>query len=80
MVKTLQPIGNSLGLIIDKPILALLGITVDTLLELGVDSDGKGLTIRPIEVGETADHKSRVRKAVVRATKTHSATLKRLAE
>jgi antitoxin MazE len=80
MVKTLQPIGNSLGLIIDKPILALLGITADTPLYIGVDKDGKGLTIRPVEAGESPDHKSRVRKASQRATKTHRATLKRLAE
>lgn len=80
MVKTLQPIGASLGLIIDKPILDLLGITADTPLSISVDKDGKGLTIRPVEADESADHKSRVRKASQRATKTHRATLKRLAE
>ena len=45
MVKTLSPIGNSLGLIIERPILELLGITRDTPLE--IKTDGVGLIIRP---------------------------------
>ena len=48
MTKTLQPIGNSLGLIIDKPILSILGITASTPLEISLTKDGKGLLIRPI--------------------------------
>ena len=46
MIKTLTAVGNSLGLIIDKPILELLGIDKDTLLE--VKTDGEGLIIRPV--------------------------------
>ncbi|MFQ5582629.1 MAG: AbrB/MazE/SpoVT family DNA-binding domain-containing protein [Mariprofundaceae bacterium] len=46
MVKYLTPIGNSFGLIIDRPILNLLQIDRDT--ELEVSTDGKSLTIRPI--------------------------------
>jgi antitoxin component of MazEF toxin-antitoxin module len=45
MIKTLTPIGNSLGLIIDRPILNLLNIDRDTALE--ISTDGKTLTIRP---------------------------------
>ena len=80
MTKTLQPIGNSLGLIIDKPILSLLGITASTPLEISLTKDGKGLLIRPIGEDEVSDHKTRVREAATRVTITHSDTLKRLAE
>jgi pSer/pThr/pTyr-binding forkhead associated (FHA) protein len=46
MIKTLTAIGNSLGIIIDKPILELLNIDKDTPLE--VRTDGAGLIIRPV--------------------------------
>ncbi len=49
MIKTLTAVGNSLGLIIDKPILELLGIDKDTRLE--VRTDGEGLIIRPVREG-----------------------------
>lgn len=45
MIKKLSAVGNSLGLIIDRPILELLDITKDTLLE--VKTDGEALIIRP---------------------------------
>jgi antitoxin MazE len=45
MVKTLSAIGDSLGIIIDKPILELLKIERDTPLE--ITTDGDTLTIRP---------------------------------
>ncbi len=45
MIKTLTPIGNSLGLIIDRPILNLLHIDRDT--ELEISTDGQTLIIRP---------------------------------
>ena len=41
MIKKLIPIGNSLGLIIEKPILELLDIDKDTPLE--VKTDGEAL-------------------------------------
>ena len=45
MKKTLRSIGNSLGLIIDKPILELLGIDKETPLKLS--TDGTRLIIEP---------------------------------
>ncbi len=39
MTKTLIKHGNSLALVIDKPILEMLQITVDTPLELSTDGD-----------------------------------------
>jgi hypothetical protein len=46
MIKTLRPVGNSLGLIIDRPILELLGIDRGTPLRL--TTDGKVLHIEPV--------------------------------
>ncbi|MDK1031408.1 MAG: AbrB/MazE/SpoVT family DNA-binding domain-containing protein [Planctomycetia bacterium] len=46
MIKKLAKVGNSLALIIQKPILRLLDIDEDTPLE--ITSDGKNLFIRPI--------------------------------
>ncbi len=49
MIKTLRPVGNSLGLIIDRPILELLGIDRDTQLQ--ITTDGKILYIEPVGRG-----------------------------
>lgn len=49
MIKKLTPIGNSLGLIIDRPILGLLDIDRDT--ELEITTDGKTLMIQPVREG-----------------------------
>jgi antitoxin component of MazEF toxin-antitoxin module len=47
MSRRLQVLGNSKGLIIDQPLLDLLGITQET--ELDIKSDGKSLIVTPIE-------------------------------
>jgi len=46
MTKRLQSIGNSSGIIIDKPILELLRITSET--ELEITTDGERLIITPV--------------------------------
>ena len=46
MVKKLSAVGNSLGLIIERPILDMLDITKDTPLE--IKTDGEALIIRPV--------------------------------
>lgn len=74
MTKTLSPIGNSLGLIIDRPILELLNITRETQLE--IRTDGEALIVRPIR----ADHKTRVHDATVRMMNAHQETLEKLAK
>ena len=74
MRKKLSAIGNSLGLIIERPILDLLSIDRDT--ELEIRTDGEGLTIRPVR----DDHKSRVQDAAARAMDTHDETFRKLAE
>jgi rieske iron-sulfur protein len=53
MTKRLQSVGNSSGVIIDKPILELLRITQET--ELDISTDGKSLIITPVR-----DHTSKV--------------------
>lgn len=73
MVKKLSPIGNSLGLLIDKPILDLLNITADTQLE--VTTDGTNLIIRPLRTG----HAGAVQAATREVMKTHDKTLRKLA-
>lgn len=46
MRKSLSAIGNSLGLVIEKPILELLSITRDT--ELEITTDGMRLIVEPV--------------------------------
>lgn len=46
MIKKLSAVGNSLGFIIERPILELLNITKDTPLD--VSTDGEALVIRPV--------------------------------
>ena len=74
MVKTLSAIGNSLGLIIDRPILDLLGINRDTKLE--IRTDGEALIIRPMK----EDHPARVKRSTERLMDLHDGTLRKLAE
>lgn len=73
MVKTLSPIGNSLGLIIDKAILDLLGIARDTPLD--IKTDGEALIIRPIRIKDTS-----VEESTRRMMDVHAETLRKLAK
>lgn len=77
MSKTLTNIGNSLGLIIDKPILELLRIDKDTPLEL--ETDGKALIIRPVHE-KKEDRRTRVREATERMMEAHGETQRKLAK
>lgn len=74
MVKKLTAIGNSLGIIIDRPILDLLRINRDTQLE--ISTDGEALIIRP----RVAAHRRRVQASAERLMSSHDETLRRLAE
>ncbi len=75
MKKNLTTIGNSLGIIIEKPILDLLGINKES--ELEIITDGKRLIIEPTFQNKRAD---KIRKATHRVMKNHKETLKKLAE
>lgn len=76
MKKNLTTIGNSLGVIIDKPILDLLGISKDTQLEL--ITDGKRLILEPVR--EEDDRAEKIRAATKRVMKNHDRTLSELAK
>lgn len=75
MIKHLTKHGNSLALVIDKPILDLLGIDAETPLE--VKTDGDALRIRPVRSGE--DDKS-FKAALARVKNRYGGALKRLAD
>lgn len=77
MIKKLCPIGNSLGIIIDRSVLDVMGITRETEVEMTA-RDG-GLFIRPLGRAED-EHKARVRKSAVRMGEIHQKTLRKLAE
>ena len=74
MVKKLTAIGNSLGIIIERPILELLDI--DKTTELEIKTDGEGLLIRPLKRGR----KNRIKQSVRKMIDIHDATLKKLAQ
>jgi len=75
VIKHLTKHGNSLALVIDKPILDLLGIDADTPLE--VKTDGAGLHVRPARgTGGDAD----LKKGMARLKKRYGNALRRLAE
>jgi hypothetical protein len=67
MIKTLRPVGNSLGLIIDRPILELLGI--DRRTPLRITTDGKVLYIEPVAGGGPDDAGSPVEQPAARGEK-----------
>jgi antitoxin component of MazEF toxin-antitoxin module len=75
MVKTLTKHGNSYALVIDKPILDLLKISPDSLLE--VSTDGKVLMISRVN---ESSRDSRVARSLAKVNAKHSKALKRLAE
>jgi antitoxin component of MazEF toxin-antitoxin module len=74
VIKKLSAVGNSLGLIIERPILELLDITKDTPLE--IRTDGEALIIRPARLGK----KDRVRESAKRMMAAHDETLRKLAK
>jgi antitoxin MazE len=74
MQKKRSVIGNSLGLVIDEPVLALLRIDRDTVLD--VSSDGDALIIRPLRDAKD----ERVRAAASRVAEQHASAFEKLAK
>lgn len=63
MLKKLTRVGNSLAMVIDRPILELLHVDADTPLE--VTTDGRTLTIAPIsEEARATSRKRQFREAL----------------
>ncbi len=75
MVKHLTKHGNSLALVIDKPILELLQIDGDT--PVTVTTDGHCLIVTPVR---DAEREKKFRVALAKANKRYGEALKRLAE
>ena len=74
MTKKLVRHGNSAALILDKPVLELLNVTMDTPLE--ITTDGRSLVISP-----TISHsEDEFRMSLERVNRTFAPTLRRLAE
>ena len=74
MIKRLTAVGNSLGLIIERPILELLDIDKDTPLE--VRTDGEALIIRP----QRKNRSARLKAAAKRMMDAHDETMRKLAK
>ena len=74
MIKSLVKHGNSSALVIEKPILSLLGATAES--EFEVVTDGKSLILTPVQ--DVVRH-SRFRKAMATTGKRYSKTFEELA-
>jgi antitoxin MazE len=75
VIKKLVQHGNSAALIIDKPIMELLKMDVDTPVE--VSTDGRILTISPVRNKKAA---AALRAALQKVNRKHGKTLRRLAK
>lgn len=75
MVKSLTRHGNSMALVIEKPILELLGATPETLFN--ITTDGKVLILSPLK---NEDLNKQVVKALEKINKKYEKALKKLAE
>jgi antitoxin component of MazEF toxin-antitoxin module len=75
MIKTLTKHGNSLALILDKPILELLNIEPET--PISVTTDGKSLILSPVQ---DLGHSEELTKIRAKINKKYDATFRKLAD
>jgi antitoxin component of MazEF toxin-antitoxin module len=75
MVKTLTRHGNSLALVLDKPILELLNI--DDVTPLKISTDGESLVISPVQ---NVREEKRFEAVLAKGHKRYARMLKHLAE
>lgn len=75
MIKKLSKHGNSLALVIDRPILDLLNIDEETPLE--ISTDGGSLVISPVR---DAKRRKQFERALAESNKRYGNALKHLAE
>ncbi len=76
ITKKLTKHGNSYALVIDRPILELLGINDETLLEISTP-DGATIIITPVK---SQEQQKKFKGALQKINKKYSRTLKNLAE
>lgn len=77
MQKTLTKHGNSMALVIDKPILDLLNITPTTALE--ISTNGEDLIVRPVRDTKKS-RKKKFDQALENVNQQYGKTLKKLSE
>jgi antitoxin component of MazEF toxin-antitoxin module len=75
MIKKLTRHGNSLALVVDRPVLDLLKIDADTPLE--ISTDGQVLVVSPVR---DAKRRKQFEKALAKVNDKYGRALKRLAE
>ncbi|MGH7166136.1 MAG: AbrB/MazE/SpoVT family DNA-binding domain-containing protein [Nitrospiraceae bacterium] len=75
MIKTLQKLGNSMALVIERPVMDALGITEQTPLQVTVS--GNALVVTPANVGVGPE---RTKTAIKELRKRYGPMLKRLAD
>jgi antitoxin component of MazEF toxin-antitoxin module len=75
VIKTLTKHGNSLALILDKPLLELLNIEPET--PISVTTDGKSLILSPVQDVERSEKLTKIRSKI---NKQYENTFKKLAD
>lgn len=75
MIKTLKRHGNSMALVIEKPMMEALGITEETPLQVTVS--GNALVVTPANVGVGPE---RMKSTIKELRKRYGPMLKRLAD
>lgn len=75
MLKTLTKHGNSLALVIEKPVLDLLGADADTPFE--VTTDGQALVLTPVR---DAARRAAFKAALEQTNRKYAKALKKLAD
>lgn len=75
MRKTLTKHGNSMALVIERPILALLGVDADTPFD--ITTDGQALVLTPVHGRKKRDA---FRDTLERGNRKYASALKKLAE
>ena len=74
MIKKLVSHGNSAALIIDKPILDILKVDMDTPLE--ITTDGKNIIISPVE---SSVREKKFKAVLAKVNRVHGKTIRTLA-
>jgi antitoxin component of MazEF toxin-antitoxin module len=75
MIKTLTRTGNSLALVLDKPLLEATGIDANTRLE--ISTDGDVIVISPVR---SKKRNAELRRILAELDEEHAGAFKRLAE
>ena len=75
MIKTLTKHGNSLALVIEKPVLELIGADADTPFD--ISTDGQVLILSPVK---DADRRKAFKAALDKVNAKYPRALKKLAE